>query len=104
MKIKDWVEAIDLTIERHQAVINKEYTCYNFAVKGMKQNDWSDSCPLCAFNNAQKNNDCRNCPWTIIEKDVCINLPNGFDFDNDKQSIIRLNHWKDILQSKNKKT
>ncbi len=100
MKIKNWIEAIDLTIERHQAVIDGKYKTYGSAKLRMKQNDWSNSCPLCAFNNTQSN-ECSNCPWKIIEEKECIDSPNGFNFNNDKQSIIRLNRWKDTLQSKN---
>ena len=91
--IRDMLHAIDLTIERHQAVLDGKYKGYSEAVSDMTPKNWSQHCPLCQYGdeilNDPSESPCGACPWKIYENKLCPSPHQG-----DKESILRLNRWK----------
>ncbi len=84
-EIKSEKEAIQLTIDRYQAVIDGKYPNYSSAKTNMQPTDWSNKCPLCEWSKR-----CINCPWMEYESKACIgNYKNKIPQEN----IVRLKRW-----------
>lgn len=96
MEIRNWIHAIDLTIERHQAALDRKYGDYIRAADTMKPDNWNYYCPLCEYSAQIKDIRCSGCPWVIFTNGKC--FPS--QYMNNKKSIKRLENWKEKLKKK----
>lgn len=89
MKIKNVIHAIELTIERHQAVLDGEYGDFGTAKRKMMPKGWRTACPLCEYFEY----DCFGCPWFVIQEIQCCDGLYELNYYDDTASIKRLNRW-----------
>jgi hypothetical protein len=73
-------QAIQETLGLHHAA----------SAAGMTYSEYKDakklSCPLCRYS---KEIHCRDCPWRVLEDQVC----DSYEYDDYEASVLRLTSW-----------
>ena len=95
MTIKNDIHAIDLTIKRHQVVLDGKFGRFEIAKDEMALTGWLMSCPLCEYYDY-----CDDCICVENTGFKCNSDNQRYDYNNDPQSIKRLNKWKKRIKSK----
>lgn len=93
-QLKQMIEAINKTIDLHQQAIEKNVSFQEIKAITIP----NGLCYLCDFDDSINAPTCFACPWRIFTLHNCNDtyLPE-YAYDNNEESIIRLNEWKQSI-------